>query len=101
MIETRFEIFEWLSLKHHNFDSFVARILRKSSNQRFFDVLKNPHEFEGFNIFSFEAINDQKIASSFFLATVSQGLSLKLPSTAILVITCGVFTNEVVQENID
>ena len=41
-------------------------MLRKSSNERFFEVLKNHHGFKGFNIFSFVAINDQKFASSFF-----------------------------------
>ena len=86
MIETRFEIFEWLSLKHHNFDSFVARILRKSSNQRFFDVLKNPHEFEGFNIFSFEAINDQKIASSFFFLAMVTILRIHQKSDSTILI---------------
>ena len=38
-MEARFEIFEWISLNWHNFQSFYARMIGRSSKERFFEAL--------------------------------------------------------------
>ena len=44
-IETRFEISEWLSFKHHNFSLSEATMFCESSNEWYFEALWNHHKF--------------------------------------------------------
>ena len=37
--EARFEIFEWISLNCHNFQNSYARMIGRSSKERFFEAL--------------------------------------------------------------
>ena len=38
-MEARFEIFEWISLNCHNFQSIYARMIGRGSKERFFEAL--------------------------------------------------------------